>query len=80
MPSPPPGVVVTSTVMEELQEQLLALEDELNSREGVIVAWEDGFAASERVLGKACMERDAECTQAEAGGTGRRDLQHPHGP
>jgi hypothetical protein len=59
MSSPPPGTMATSAVLEELQEQLPALEDELNNREGVIVAWEDGFAASERVIGKACMERDA---------------------
>jgi hypothetical protein len=59
MSSPPPGTMAMSAVLEELQEQLPALEDELNNREGVIVAWEDGFAALERVLGKACMERDA---------------------
>jgi hypothetical protein len=28
--------------------------------------WEDGLAASESALGRACMERDVECAQAEA--------------
>jgi hypothetical protein len=46
--------------------QLLAQERKLDSREGAIVAWEDGLAAFERALGRACMERDAERAQAEA--------------
>jgi hypothetical protein len=35
----------------ELQEQLLAQEVELDSREGTIIMWEDGLAASEHALG-----------------------------
>jgi hypothetical protein len=45
---------------------LLTRERELNSREGSIVAWEDVLAAFECALGRACMERDAKCAQAEA--------------
>jgi hypothetical protein len=33
-------------VADELQGQLLAQERELDSREGVIAAWEDGLVAS----------------------------------
>jgi hypothetical protein len=40
-------------------------ERELDSREGAIVVWEDGLQAFEEILGKACMERDAEHTQAK---------------
>jgi hypothetical protein len=38
----------------------------LDSREGAIALCEDGLAASEHALGRACAERDAECPQAEA--------------
>jgi hypothetical protein len=65
-PSPPLGTAVTSVMVEELQEQLPTLEEELNSREGAIITWEDGLTTSEHILGKACMERDAERAQAEA--------------
>jgi hypothetical protein len=34
-----------STVVVELREQLLAWERELESREGTVVAWEDGLVA-----------------------------------
>jgi hypothetical protein len=47
-------------MVDELQRWLLAREEELNSREGAIISWEDGFTASEHTLGRACMERDAE--------------------
>jgi hypothetical protein len=50
----------------KLREQLLAREREVDSREDVIAAWEDGLAASKHALGKACMDRDAEHVQAEA--------------
>jgi hypothetical protein len=40
-------------------------ERELDSKEGAIVVWEDGLRAFEEILGKACMERDAEHTQAK---------------
>jgi hypothetical protein len=45
-----------STVAIELEEQLLAQERELNSREGAIAAWEDGLEAFGRALKKACTE------------------------
>jgi hypothetical protein len=58
--------VVAAVVMNELQEQLLTRERELASREGAIVAWEDGLMASECTLGKACMECDAERASSKA--------------
>jgi hypothetical protein len=57
---------VTTTVVDVLQVQLLARERELNSRDGTIVVLEDGLAASECALQRACMERDAKHAQAEA--------------
>jgi hypothetical protein len=48
-------------VVVELRGQLLAGERELNSREGAIVAWEDGLAAFECTLGRVHVECDAEC-------------------
>jgi hypothetical protein len=56
----------TSAMAVELLEQLLARDKELDSRECAIIVWEDGLAALEHALGRACMERDAERTQAEA--------------
>jgi hypothetical protein len=50
----------------ELQEQLLVQERELGSRENALIAWEDDLAATERALGRARMECDAECDRAEA--------------
>jgi hypothetical protein len=52
-------------MLDELWVQLLARERELDSREGTIVAGEDGLVASECTLGRACMEHNAECTQAK---------------
>jgi hypothetical protein len=46
-------------VADELQEQLLAREWELGSREGAITAWEDGLVDSEHALGRACEERNS---------------------
>jgi hypothetical protein len=63
--SPPPTVVATSTVVEDVQEQLLGQEEELFSREGSIVAWEDGLATYEGTLGRVCLKCDAERTQTE---------------
>jgi hypothetical protein len=62
MPSPPPVMVVTSAVVEELQRPLLVREEELNSRESAIVTWEDGHVTVEHTLGKVC----AECNAAYA--------------
>jgi hypothetical protein len=62
--SPPPAVVATSTVVEDVQEQLLG-QEELFSREGSIVAWEDGLATYEGTLGRVCLECDAERAQTE---------------
>jgi hypothetical protein len=53
-------------VLDELWMQLLAQEKEQDSREGTIVAWEEGLVASELALGRACMEHNMERTQAEA--------------
>jgi hypothetical protein len=47
-----------SIVLDELQKQLLAPKGELDSREGTIIAWEDGLVTYKRALGIACMERD----------------------
>jgi hypothetical protein len=58
-------MVVMSTVLDELQEQLLTRERELYSREGAIIAWENGLVASECTLGRACMEHDTKRAQAE---------------
>jgi hypothetical protein len=45
----------------ELQGQLLAWERELDSQEHILMAREDGLAASECALGRARMECDGEC-------------------
>jgi hypothetical protein len=58
-------VVVTSVVVVELQEQLLAWERELESREGTVAAQDDGLATSECTL-RVRMEHDVERAQAEA--------------
>jgi hypothetical protein len=50
----------------ELQVQLLVREKELDSWENALMAREDDLAATERALGKACMECDAKCDRAEA--------------
>jgi hypothetical protein len=50
----------------ELRGQLLAREMKLDNREGAIVACEGGLAAFECALGRAHVECDAECDQAEA--------------
>jgi hypothetical protein len=52
-------------MVEELQEHLLTQERELDSKEGTIVMWEDGLAAFERALGRACMERNTGCAETE---------------
>jgi hypothetical protein len=43
----------------ELQEQLLAWEWELDSREGAIITWEEGLAAFAHVLEEVHAEHDA---------------------
>jgi hypothetical protein len=40
----------SSTVVAELQEQLLARERELDSREGSIITWEESLLVSGRAL------------------------------
>jgi hypothetical protein len=50
----------------ELQEQLLAWERELDSREGALTMWEDGLVDFERALGKLCTERKANHAQTVA--------------
>jgi hypothetical protein len=56
--------VATLVVAVELQEQLLARERELESREGAITAWEDGFMTFEHALGGVHMECDTEHARA----------------
>jgi hypothetical protein len=51
-------VVATSAAAVELQEQLLAWERELESREGAVAAWVDGLVAFERALRRVCMEHE----------------------
>jgi hypothetical protein len=46
--------MVTSAMVVELQEQLLARERELDSREGTLMAWEYGLVAFECALGRVC--------------------------
>jgi hypothetical protein len=58
--------VATPVLAIELQEQLLAQERELYSREGTITVWEDGLVAFECTLGRACIEHDTKHAQAEA--------------
>jgi hypothetical protein len=59
-------VVAASMMAIELQEQLPARERDLDSRECILMVWEDGLAAFEHALGKARMECDGECDQTEA--------------
>jgi hypothetical protein len=59
-------VVPTSAIVVKLQGQLLAWERELDSWEGALVAFKNGLVTFECALGRACMERYAECTHAEA--------------
>jgi hypothetical protein len=54
-------VVVASAMAVELQEQLLARERELGSREGTFMGWEDGMLFFECTLGRARTEVDTEC-------------------
>jgi hypothetical protein len=49
----------SSAVVAELQEQLLARERELDSREGAIVTWEESLLVSARTLREASAESDA---------------------
>jgi hypothetical protein len=50
----------------EMQGQLLARERELDSWEGVIVAWEEGLAAFVHVLGEMCTKHDASRARVNA--------------
>jgi hypothetical protein len=58
-------MVAALVVVVKLQEQLPAQERELDSRENPIAMREDGLAAFECFLGRACKERDAEHERAE---------------
>jgi hypothetical protein len=59
-------VVDVSMAAIKLQEQLLARERELDSREGAITMWEFGSAAFACALGEVCMECDAKHIQVDA--------------
>jgi hypothetical protein len=50
----------------ELQEQLIAWERELDSREGTIIVWEEGLVAFACTLGEVHMEHDASRARADA--------------
>jgi hypothetical protein len=52
-------------VTAELQEHLLAQERELDSREGAIVMWEEGFVAFAHTLGEVHAECDASSARAD---------------
>jgi hypothetical protein len=52
-------------VIDELQEQLLALERELDSQEGTVVTWEEGLTTFAHVLGEASTEHDASSAHAD---------------
>jgi hypothetical protein len=58
--------VAASAVTVKLQEQLLAQEREMESRESTIIMWEDGLVAFRCALGEACIEHDVERAQAES--------------
>jgi hypothetical protein len=60
------GTTTTTVVLDKLQEQLLVRVRELDNRQGAIIVWEDGLAASEHALRRVCVERDVECAQGEA--------------
>jgi hypothetical protein len=49
----------------ELEEQLLAHERELDSREGAIIMWEEGLVAFACTLEEVCMESDASRAHAD---------------
>jgi hypothetical protein len=68
MPPPPPSpsVAATSTAAEELQEQLLALEEELTWREEALTPWEDKSKISKKALVKFNADLAAEWAKVEA--------------
>jgi hypothetical protein len=53
-------------VIVKVQEQVLAQWRELDSREGVIVAWEESLTSFARTLGEASAEHYASCTHEDA--------------
>jgi hypothetical protein len=53
-------------VVVELQGQLFARQWEQDSREGALMVWENGLAASECAPEKVRTEHDIECDRAEA--------------
>jgi hypothetical protein len=58
--------VQSSVVLNELQEQLLARERLLGSREGTIVMWEESLVAFTRALTEARVGHDAIHTHTDA--------------
>jgi hypothetical protein len=53
-------------VIVELEEQVLPGERDLDSREGAIIAWEEGLVTFACVLGEVSTERDGSHTRADA--------------
>jgi hypothetical protein len=52
-------------VIVELQEQLLARERDMDSREGAIITWEEGLVAFARALEEVRTECDASRARAD---------------
>jgi hypothetical protein len=53
-------MVVTLMVLDEMQEQLPARNGSWTTGKAPSLCGKNGLAASKRVLGRACMERDTE--------------------
>jgi hypothetical protein len=65
--SPPPHpAMTTAAVVGELQEHLLAKEEQLTLREEAIAIWEKGVGVSERALGKVRLELNMERVETKA--------------
>jgi hypothetical protein len=64
-PLPPPPTAAMSTEVGELQEQLLALEEDLTRREATLVMQEEKANISEKDLVKVSANLDAEWAKIE---------------
>jgi hypothetical protein len=67
-PPPPPSatIALAAAVAKELQEQLLAREDELTRREEALAAQEEKARISEKALAKVSADLDIERAKAKA--------------
>jgi hypothetical protein len=69
LPPPPPGLAVATSMVVaagELQELLLAREEELTRREEALAAREEKARVSENALGKVSVDHNAERAKAKA--------------